>query len=62
MGESPRESGGLGVEGTKSNGVRTLDVARVEVEGRVGRATREARDEGGWVSVPRGQAKWGKDK
>ena len=48
MGESPRESGGLGVEGAKSNGVRMLDVARAEVRrGRAECATREARDEGG---------------
>ena len=66
-GESPRESGGLRVEGTKSDRVQMLDVVRVEVrrspdvghregrspdvarikvEGRVGRATREARDKG----------------
>ena len=48
MDESPRESGGLEVEGTKSGGVRTLDIARTEVRrGRAERATREARDEGG---------------
>ena len=48
MGESLRESGGLGVEGTKSEGVRTLDVARAEVRRRCAeRATREARDKGG---------------
>ena len=48
MGESLRESGGLRVEGTKSDGVRTLDVARTEVQrGRVERATHEVRDEGG---------------
>ena len=47
MGESPRESGGLGVEGTKSDGVRMLDVARTEVRrGHAEHATREARDEG----------------
>ena len=61
MGESPREPGGLRVEGTKSDRVRALDVARTEVRrGRVERTTRET--EAGWASVHRGQAKWGKDK
>ena len=48
MDESPRESRGLEVEGTKSSGVRMLDVTRTEVRrGCAERATREARDEGG---------------
>ena len=48
MGESPRESGGLGVKGTKSDGVRILDIARAEVRrGRAEHAMCEVRDEGG---------------
>ena len=63
MSESPRESGGLGVEGTKSNGVQTLGVVRAEVRrGHAKHATREAQDEGGSDECTEVQTKWGKDK